>query len=216
MTNTAAAHPKQSHQGATPTSVRIVLVGQTGLESRISGAADIAFVRTRTPLEAVGELATNGDQTKTVVIVGPDAEPNGSLAAFLEAARSARPGVRIARADDSGYDAVRDGYDAAIRSDATPEMVRRLVATDRESDASPAAEIQRTELKPSAESAAPPIDDRPSQEVEPTAGSAAPRDTDGPITLPPPSVMHAESAADADTGQPIHRPKAGRLVRLKG
>lgn len=117
-------------------SLRLVLVGQTGLDGRFGAADGIDLVRTRTAIEAVGEVASpvrRGDSGRTVVIVGPDAEPNGSLNAFLSAVRLAAPGVRIASASGD-RDSVRDGYDAVVGPDATAAAIRRLAACERAYD----------------------------------------------------------------------------------
>ncbi len=132
--------------------VRLVLVGTTGLEGRLS--EEFRTVKARTPLEAVGELASRKPaeaSKRTIVVVGPDAEPNGALPAFLEAVRRAAPAVCIARA---GGGAERsDGYDAVLDEADAPTRLLRLAGLEVSSPASEADEAREgakgdAELKP--------------------------------------------------------------------
>ena len=62
---------------AEPPPMRVVLVGETGLDG-VARSPGIETVRTRSALEAVGEIATLPlDNRQTLVVVGADAEPDG-------------------------------------------------------------------------------------------------------------------------------------------
>ncbi len=238
MHDPSTSHLKAPANDPSATPVRVVLVGETGLDAAVR---DEGFepVRTRTALEAVGEIATpihdtqqndrrDGGQAdrRTLVIVGPDAEPNGSLGAFLGAVRSADPSARIARAQ-AGDEAIRDGYDAVINADATPATLRRLVARDRSGDttardtrpddpiANPLGACESAAMeRESTKSVSPPPAD--TAEVKPIAAPVQPAvrpesQVDPKPIAPVPAKEHGDSIGDAPLLAALQRSRAALL-----
>jgi len=115
----------ESDAGA-PGDLRVILVGRTGLDQTLRRDPGVELVRARAALDAVGELGDPIDQaspTRTVVVVGADAEPPGAeLAGFLEALRIVQPGVRVARMGGGGAGA----YDAALDDGAGADELRAM------------------------------------------------------------------------------------------
>jgi len=178
MSDTASTHPGTAE---TPlgggVGVRVVLVGETGLDGVLRREDGFETVRTRTALEAVGEVASPAQPAaRTVLVVGADAEPNGSLPAFLDAVRRADPAVRVVRA---GGDADRGGYDGVIHSASALVELRGLagVAARVSGD----AELKPVAPDPAREHAA-------RGEVEPKSlpdtEEAAPAGPEHAVTLP--------------------------------
>ncbi|MBX3377949.1 MAG: GGDEF domain-containing protein [Phycisphaeraceae bacterium] len=148
MMGSAAAHEGRSEEtpGAKGAeTVRVVLVGRTGLDGRLRLDPDVELVRVRTPLEAVGELADptmgGGRPGRCVVIIAPDADPairraaDGSVhedhartGEFLAALRHIDPQVRVLRLETSDGEApARAGYDGVVRADSPADALRAEV-----------------------------------------------------------------------------------------
>lgn len=209
--------------------VRVVLVGTTGLEISHMNGHGVESVHARSALEAVGEVASSpASARRTVVVVGADAEPNGSLGAFLSAVRSADPGVRIARAD-AGDEAIRDGYDAVVGPDATPDTIRRLVASERADDRADARSgvgqpiglgdgsagrdpgPVAAELKPTIAPMAPPTDSPHADATHPP-GVFTGVDTEiAPKPMPTPPPRSAACVGDAAMLGALSRSRCGLL-----
>ncbi len=108
--------------------MRVVLLGQTGVEAALRADEGIETVIARTPLEAVGEVASppaSSVARPTVVLVGPGGEPALQTGAFLSAIRDANPSallVRIGR-DDRCHEAL---YDAVVE-EASGETIREMI-----------------------------------------------------------------------------------------
>ena len=132
---------RPENRGSAEGPVRVVLLGRTGVEAELRGDDGIETVIARTPLEAVGEVASppaSSVSRPTVVLVGPGGEPSRQAGAFLSAIRDADPSallVRVGR-DDSGNEAMYDAVVDAASGDTIREMVRpsanRLDLVDRE------------------------------------------------------------------------------------
>jgi two-component system cell cycle response regulator len=131
--------------------LRVVLVGETGLDGRFSPDPEIETVRARTAIEAVGEIAAPAAPAeRTVLVVGADAEPNGALPAFLDAVRKADPTVRVARAVGDALRESRQGYDGVVTASSAVRELRRLAGLDEPDRASTAAEVKPVPDAPAA------------------------------------------------------------------
>jgi diguanylate cyclase (GGDEF)-like protein len=112
-------------------SVRVILVGRTGLDGALRLDPDIELVRVRTPLEAVAELAGCWDEQgspRSVVIVAPDAVQSlgtpQRLTEFVGGLRSAEPRVVVlASTKDGGV----TGFDGAVSPDLPSDDIRKVV-----------------------------------------------------------------------------------------
>jgi len=116
-------------------SVRVVLVGRTGLDAALRLDPEIELVRVRTPLEAVAELACAWDELgspRTVVVVAPEAVQSlgnpQSVAEFVGGLRSAEPKVVVLA---SATDGSVSGFDGAVSPELSGEDVRKLVRGER-------------------------------------------------------------------------------------
>lgn len=132
----AAQHPDPS--------LRIVLVGRTGLDGALRLDPALELVRVRTPLEAVGELANPvdpGAPPAAAVILSGDAYDSLSnlgphrFTDFLNAAKGAQPGVRVMTMTEACGDK-RNGLpngradsvvDGSIDAAWPPEQIRQSV-----------------------------------------------------------------------------------------
>ncbi|MCA9288224.1 MAG: GGDEF domain-containing protein, partial [Phycisphaerales bacterium] len=89
----------QSPVGHESSEIRVILVGQTGLDAALRRDPAIELIRSRTPLDAIGELADPIDDTsptRSVVIVAPDAEPDAARTRqFIDGLRLVDPHVRV-------------------------------------------------------------------------------------------------------------------------
>jgi diguanylate cyclase (GGDEF)-like protein len=123
--------------------VRVVLVGQTGLDLPLRLDPTIELRRVPTAVHAIGEAAEpmvgpEGDEAGAVtVILAPETDPKGDAAEFLEHLRMVRPKARVLRlltpeeanGTDEGSGATAPGgpYDGTIRFGTPADDVRRLV-----------------------------------------------------------------------------------------
>ncbi|MEZ6235657.1 MAG: hypothetical protein R3B68_15855, partial [Phycisphaerales bacterium] len=140
----------QSPVGHESSEIRVILVGQTGLDAALRRDPAIELIRSRTPLDAIGELADPIDDTsptRSVVIVAPDAEPDAARTRqFIDGLRLVDPHVRVlcvknGKPGHSGlYDAQVEATGvgsaepseallAVIRGEAVPRAKARPTAT---------------------------------------------------------------------------------------
>ncbi|MCA9271918.1 MAG: GGDEF domain-containing protein [Phycisphaerales bacterium] len=87
-------------QNADPVRARVVLVGRTGLDAKLRLDLDLELIRSRTALEAIGELGNpvGGAAERTFVIVGHDADiggRTGSADEFVDAVHRVVRGARV-------------------------------------------------------------------------------------------------------------------------
>jgi diguanylate cyclase (GGDEF)-like protein len=139
-------------------SLRVVLVGRTGLDGRLRMDPGIELARVRTPLEAVGELSEDANGAARIVIVAADADPAQTAVdgrggnperarEFIAALRVVDPGVRVLRLEgEDGEAPVRAGYDGVIEPDAGPELLRAMISGN--ADATP--EVRRSKREEAA------------------------------------------------------------------
>ncbi len=127
--------------------LRVILVGATGLESVLRRDAAVELIRARTPLEAMGELSDPIDETspqQTVVVIDPAVEPpadstpgtpgtddssaasSGSLEDFLAGLRLIDPRARVLRLARNG-EMIPAGYDGSIVPDRAIESLHNLI-----------------------------------------------------------------------------------------
>lgn len=114
--------------------LRVILVGQTGLDAMLRRDPGLELIRARTPLDALGELADPMGPTNpgsAVVIVDPRSEPGtpeaGELTEFLAGLRRVDPAVRVLRVARNG-DATPAGYDGQVEPDTDGRMLRLFIA----------------------------------------------------------------------------------------
>lgn len=82
--------------------LRVILVGQTGLDAALRRDPAIELIRSRSPLDAIGELADPIDDTsptRSVVILAPESDRQGAdpvqVRQFIDGLRLIDPHVRI-------------------------------------------------------------------------------------------------------------------------
>ena len=118
--------------------LRVILVGQTGLDSGLRSDPSVELVRARTPVDAIGELADPLDAAhpgRAVVIVDPGAEPRGGgasgrvgdLSEFLAGLRRVDPEVRVLYLARNG-EATPSGYDGRIGPTTDAAALRAFLA----------------------------------------------------------------------------------------
>ncbi|MFN0133402.1 MAG: diguanylate cyclase domain-containing protein [Phycisphaerales bacterium] len=126
--------------GATGSPQRVILVGRTGLDAKLRLDTEVEVVRTRSALEAVGEVGEPGGASP-VVIVSADADPalargpDGKViedphraAEFLAALRRVEPTVRILRVEAAdGSAPARAGYDGIVDAQTPAEALRETI-----------------------------------------------------------------------------------------
>jgi diguanylate cyclase (GGDEF)-like protein len=112
-------------------SVRVILVGRTGLDGALRLDPEIELVRVRTPLEAVAELASSWDEqgaARSVVIVAPDAMKSlgtgERVSEFVSGLRNAEPKVIVLA---SSKDAGASGFDGAVSPELPSDDIRKVV-----------------------------------------------------------------------------------------
>ncbi|HYE61604.1 MAG TPA: GGDEF domain-containing protein [Phycisphaerales bacterium] len=112
-------------------SVRVILVGRTGLDAALRLDPEIELVRVSTPLEAVAELASSWDEemaARSVVVVSPDTlkalGTKGEVGEFVTGLKNAEPKVVVlASTKDGGV----QGFDGSLSPDMPGDEVRRFV-----------------------------------------------------------------------------------------
>jgi len=107
---------------------RVILVGRTGLDQSLRRDRSVELIRATDSIDAVGELADpiDADSPRSaVVVVAPDAEPQGSeRAAFLDAIRSIKPDVAVLLATTEG---LPEGYDGIVDPNGTDDDFARVL-----------------------------------------------------------------------------------------
>lgn len=111
--------------------LRVILVGRTGLDAKLRLDPGIELIRSRTPLDAMGELADPIDDespSRAVVVVSAEAEPDEphALAEFVDGLRVIDPEVCVLRVGVAGEAAPRP-YDGQLDREATGEHVRQAL-----------------------------------------------------------------------------------------
>lgn len=116
--------------GAGSGELRIILVGRTGLDSGLRREPGVELVRTRTAIEAIGEVADpiDGESPKAAaVVVGPDADPGDDAGRFVSAVRLADPAAKVLLVENGAPAASRGAYDGVLAPNAGATMIRSLV-----------------------------------------------------------------------------------------
>lgn len=122
---------------------RVILVGRTGLDAALRLDSGVDLIRVRTPLEALGELATPIDQAtpqRAVVVLageaqrsvadvvdlpeGEGAPPHERVREYVRSLRQIDPGVRIVSVCNEGMFTDDELFDAVIAADSEVETVR--------------------------------------------------------------------------------------------
>lgn len=133
----SAPEPYRPGASSSSSPVRVVLVGQTGLDLPLRLDPTIELRRVPTAVHAIGEAAEpmvgpEGDDAGAVtVILAPETDPSTDAPDFLEHLRMVRPRARVLRllAPDEGTSegASVKAYDGTIRFGTPAEDVRRIV-----------------------------------------------------------------------------------------
>jgi len=131
--------------GSSPEAIgaRVVLVGRTGLDAKLRLDPDLELIRTRSPLDAIGELANpvGGEAKRTVVIVGQDADiggRSGSPEEFVAAIGRIVPGAVVLGAGDANQP-VSAAYQGVVEPTVSTDRLRILIHGDDGSLPSPVA-----------------------------------------------------------------------------
>ena len=112
-------------------SARVVLVGQTGLDTKLRLDPDIELIRVRSAFDAIGELANpvGGSARRTVVIVGAGTDIDGRIggaADFVSAIRRVIPEAHLVSCDRANQSPT-DAYDSSVEPTATADQLRELI-----------------------------------------------------------------------------------------
>lgn len=152
--------------------LRVILVGQTGLDAALRRDPGLELVRARTALDAIGELsdpAGLGGPGRSVVIVDPGAEPvasgSGDLAEFLAGLRRVDPGVRVLRVS-RGNGAAPVGYDGQVAPETDGSGLRACIAGNGERRPVVAGTIEPKPATPEARAPEPAPSEAPLRRVE--------------------------------------------------
>lgn len=119
---------------AEPIAARVLLVGKTGLDSKLRLDANLELIRTRTAIDALGELANpvGGRARRTVVIVGRDTDiggRSGSAREFVAGVRRVLPSASVmvvagANSPES------DAYDSVVEPNLSSYQLRSIIHTE--------------------------------------------------------------------------------------
>jgi two-component system, cell cycle response regulator len=139
--------PAQHEHGA----LCVVVVGRTALERALRADPEIELIRSRTALDALGEVATalaDAHYERVGVLVAHDAVEAREMPDLLSSLRTLAAGARIVGAvGDPGVDGLRfpDGSVDALAPDAADaQAVRGLLMGDAYDEQSPKREQPRT------------------------------------------------------------------------
>ncbi len=211
MTRLAAKSmtPGETSGGPAPGGLRVLLVGQTGLDQTLRREPGIEILRARNSFEAVGELGTPIDAESpkdAVVIVAPGTVTAEELAALSQALRRVDPGVCIVGQLDSpasraaAPEPARFGLDAWV----TPPIsagVLRLLVTNRAGTVKEPSVPQRT----------PSVSEGPVKSPAPLESSSLP----APAVIAP--AQSASPATPASDGRGLeHTADAAPLQAVLG
>lgn len=113
--------------------VVVILVGRSPLESRLRKEEGVELVRSRSGLDAIGEVGRAPEQSdvRRVVLVAPDALPDDDMPRWLEAMRSVDPRTPVLglRNGDSG---VAPGLNGWLSEDADGRAIRSALGLANE------------------------------------------------------------------------------------
>lgn len=111
-------------------SLRVILVGTTGLEQSIRQSEEIELIRARTGLDAIGEhgLPMAGGPERTLVVLGPEFTRTDDAAELIRALRRVDARVKVAavRSAKSG-DGPHAATDAVIEPNSDAQTLLRLM-----------------------------------------------------------------------------------------
>lgn len=118
-------------ESADPLRARVVLVGRTGLDAKLRLDLDLELIRSRTALEAIGELGNpvGGPAERTFVIVGHDADiggRTGSAAEFVDAVHRVVRGARVLVLTDLNHPGI-DAYEGVVDPSMSTARLRSLI-----------------------------------------------------------------------------------------
>lgn len=198
--------------------MRVILVGRTGLDQKLRLDPRFELVRVKTPLEALGELATPTPDAPAdaVVVLGPDAHPGAGPRAgepmdeFLKGVRAVDPKARVlAVAIDHtrGDPLLAAALDGLIYADSPAEELGRTIR-----DARP---LPETKPLPRGEE---PSEERTGADVGLDDAATAlefavPRSAPPPAQSAPPSTQGASRSAESPHGIPPESALVGAMVR---
>ncbi|MDX2146613.1 MAG: diguanylate cyclase [Planctomycetota bacterium] len=130
--------------------LRVILVGRTGLDAVLRLDHAIELIRVATMLDAIGELASageNADPRPNVVVVASDASSGvapgehagawaqATTSELIEGLRAVDPRVRVVRVGPRGRDDLASGFDAEIPTGSGSSVLRDAIRTPRTPDA---------------------------------------------------------------------------------
>ncbi len=186
--STATSSPTE---GTAAPGLRVLLVGQTGLDQTLRREPGVELLRARTSFEAVGELGSPIDAESpadAVVIVAPGTVTPDELKALSAALRRVEPGVCVVGLLDSAAsrlvapDPIKFGLDAWVTPPISAGVLRLLVANR---DTLPAAAST------------------PATAIEPPARAPiAVEQAQPPAVAPPPIPSAAQPASPAKAPSP--------------
>lgn len=154
MMNGHGTSPGARGSHAEPIAARVLLVGKTGLDSKLRLDPDLELIRTRTAIDALGELANpvGGRARRTVVIVGRDTDiggRSGSAREFVAGVRRVLPAASVlivagANSPES------DAYDSVVEPTLSSYQLRSIIHTEDASvpDPEPGTPIFGSPAKP--------------------------------------------------------------------
>ena len=111
-------------------SLRVILVGTTGLEQSIRQSEEIELIRARTGLDAIGEhgLPMAGGPERTLVVLGPEFTRTDDAAELIRALRRVDARVKVAAVRSSkSDDGPHAATDAVIEANADAQTLLKLM-----------------------------------------------------------------------------------------
>lgn len=121
-------------ENADPVRARVVLVGRTGLDAKLRLDLDLELIRSRTALEAIGELGNpvGGAAERTFVIVGHDADiggRTGSAGEFVDAVHRVVRGARVLVIEELNHPGL-DAYEGVVDPSLSTAELRAIIHPD--------------------------------------------------------------------------------------